>query len=156
MGSTVNKRPYPWKCHTCREMGVRPVIVDYTADMDHDGRTYAITVPKLEILECEHCHTRVLPEDAYGLFYDKLREQAGLLAPTQISQNREALHLTQKQLADYLGVAEATISRWENGGQIQQRSLDRFLRSYFAFDPVRRALADESQLTNLGATAQVG
>jgi transcriptional regulator with XRE-family HTH domain len=83
---------------------------------------------------------------------DALRRAAGLLTPGQIRTNREALGLTQKQLAGLLGLADATVSRWETGAQIQQRSLDRFQRVFFAFEEVRVALAEEQNITELGAS----
>ena len=60
-----------------------------------------------------------------------LRSHAGLLHNKEIRARREALGLTQKALAGYLQVAEATLSRWETGAQIQQRAMDAFLRSFF-------------------------
>jgi DNA-binding transcriptional regulator YiaG len=55
---------------------------------------------------------------------ESLRDAAGLLSPEQIRQNREALRLTQKQLANLMRISESTLSRWETGGQIQQRCMD--------------------------------
>ena len=73
-----------------------------------------------------------------------------MLEAAQIRQNREHLGLTQKQLAGMLGIAEATLSRWETAAQIQQRSLDRLLRLFFASAAVRKALADERRIRTLG------
>jgi len=56
------------------------------------------------------------------------RRAAGLPAPEEIRQGREKLALTQKQLANLLGVGEGTVSRWGTGARIQQRAMDRFLR----------------------------
>lgn len=139
-------RSFPWKCNACREKLVVPVTVDYATEMEHDGRTYQFTVPALMILECSNCHTRMLPDEASGKIYSKLREEAGLLEPHEIRQNRETLGLTQKELAKHLGIADSTLSRWETGGQIQQKSLDRFLRCYFAYPKMRQDLANESAL----------
>src|SRR5262245_59599655 len=119
------EREYPWKCRKCRRTAVSPVTVDYTADMEHDGRKYTVTVPQLRVLECAECHARLLPDESYLKLDEELRKQAGLLLPAQIRSNRERHNLTQKQLAALVGIAEATLSRWETGGQIQQRSLDR-------------------------------
>jgi transcriptional regulator with XRE-family HTH domain len=55
-------------------------------------------------------------------------------------------------LARLLGVGEATLSRWETGGQIQQRALDRLLRLYFAVPPARDALDGLDAHPELGAT----
>jgi DNA-binding transcriptional regulator YiaG len=53
---------------------------------------------------------------------------------------------TQKELAVQLAVAEATLSRWETGGQIQQRAMDKLLRLFFGLPAVRVALANTSTL----------
>ena len=50
------------------------------------------------------------------------------------------LLLTQKLLADHLGIAESTLSRWETGAQIQQRAFDKLLRLYFDVPEARRHL----------------
>jgi putative zinc finger/helix-turn-helix YgiT family protein len=72
---------------------------------------------------------------------DALRELVGLLTPDDIRQHREALGLTQRQLANQLGIAEATLSRWETGGQIQQQAMDNLLRVFYTIGDVRSALS---------------
>lgn len=79
---------------------------------------------------------------------DALRKAAGLLSPEQIRRGRESLGLTQKQLARNLQVCEAELSRWETGGQIQQRSFDRLMRIYFQVPEARRFL-EETAVTEL-------
>lgn len=145
-------KPYPWKCPKCRTPAVSPARVEYTANLDHDGRTYAVTLPDLEVHRCANCGNLQFTDASHERMSRALRDRVGLLQPEQIRQNREALGLTQKELAAHLGVAEATLSRWETGTQIQQRSLDRFLRAYFAFAQVRQALADEGRIPELGVT----
>jgi transcriptional regulator with XRE-family HTH domain len=55
-------------------------------------------------------------------------------------------------LAERLGVAEETISRWETGALIQSRAMDNLLRVYFANADVRAALVGGEQDPSLGAT----
>jgi putative zinc finger/helix-turn-helix YgiT family protein len=136
-------KPPPWKCGTCRERSVVPAVIPYEAEVEHDGRSYTIAFPDLGVLRCERCGTIVLPDAANQRISQALRRQAGLLTPEEIQTDREALGLTQQQLAVYLGVAEETLSRWETGAQIQQRALDRFLRVILSFPSVRAALASE-------------
>jgi transcriptional regulator with XRE-family HTH domain len=64
----------------------------------------------------------------------------GLLTPEQIRQAIERLGVSQKEVAQSLGIAEATLSRWLNEIQIQTRSLDVLLRLYFGLPAVRAAL----------------
>ena len=61
------------------------------------------------------------------------------------SSESSRLGLTQKQLADKLGLAEATLSRWETGAQIRQRSLDKLLRLFFDLAMVQEALSGVPQ-----------
>jgi len=135
-------KPFPWKCGTCRERALAPAVIDYREEVEHDARAYTISIPGLRVLKCANCGALVLDDDANQQVSDALRREAGLLTPSQIRQNREALGLTQKQLANYLQVGESTLSRWETGGQIQQRSLDRFLRLFFRLPEARYLLRE--------------
>ena len=61
--------------------------------------------------------------------------------PAEIRQKREALGLIQKQLANALQISESTLSLWEAGAQIQQRSMDKFLRAFFDLEELRSYLS---------------
>jgi len=50
------------------------------------------------------------------------------------------LGLKQQELAEQLGVAPETISRWVNGALIQSRAMDNLLRLYFDSKEVRSLL----------------
>src|SRR3990172_7403847 len=136
MSQKLKDKPFPWKCGSCRERTVVPEEVSYTTEIEHDGRTYSVTVPDLVIPCCSKCGAMVRDDAANRRISDALRKQIGLLTPEQIRRNRESLNLTQKQLAGTLGIAEATLSRWETGAQIQQRAMDRLLRVFFGFPEV--------------------
>jgi putative zinc finger/helix-turn-helix YgiT family protein len=124
-------------CATCRQKAVRPVTIDYTAEMGHDGQTYVVTVPGLEVLECTNCQARMLADDSYEKLNESLRWQVGLLSPEEIKQQRKSLGLSQQELADYLQVAQETVSRWETGAQIQQRAMNRHLLGLFKVPELR-------------------
>jgi putative zinc finger/helix-turn-helix YgiT family protein len=114
----------------------------YTTQVEHDGCLYTVTIPDLEVPRCEKCGTLVRVDAANRRVSEALRRQLGLLTPEEIRQNRDTLGLTQEQFADQLGVAEATLSRWETGAQIQQRALDNLLRLFFALPEVRSFLGN--------------
>ncbi len=135
-------KPFPWKCGTCRERGLVPAVIDYQREIGHDGRTYPIAIPALHVFRCNQCGAIVLDDEADKMVSDALRKAAGLLSPQEIRRGRESLGLTQKQLAQNLQVCEATLSRWETGGQLQTRSLDRLLRIYFQVPEARRFLEE--------------
>jgi putative zinc finger/helix-turn-helix YgiT family protein len=122
-------------------------VLDYPAEMEHDGRAYSLTIPALDVLRCESCGTRVLTDEAHQAIVTALRTAAGLLAPEEIRRRRESLGLTQKQLAACLKVADSTVSRWETGAQIQQRAMDLLLRAFFEVPQLRQYCADLAGVT---------
>ena len=83
-----------------------------------------------------------------------LRNHLGLLSADQIRTNREQLGLNQRQLAERLGVAVETISRWETGALTQSRAMDRYLRIYFGVPAVRVALESNDAFPSLGVEVQ--
>ncbi len=135
-------RPFPWKCGHCGQRAVCPTEEDYTTEVVHDGCSYKVIVPTLRVFRCRNCGEGVLDTVANRQIDSAFRRTAGLLTPEEIRSNREALGLEQKELAARLGVPEAILSRWETGGQIQQRSLDKLLRLFFDLPEVRAALAE--------------
>jgi putative zinc finger/helix-turn-helix YgiT family protein len=139
----MTARIFSPKCGKCRQKAVVLVSVPYTTQIDHDGRKYTVTLPNLTVPRCSNCGTVALDEEANREISAAFRQQAGLLSPEQIRRQRQASGLTQQALAEALGVAVSTLSRWETGGQIQQRCLDRFLRAFFDLPDLRqRLLAD--------------
>ena len=122
----------------------------YSTDVQYDGRTYTVHVPELTAPRCKNCGAMVLDDRANDQITDALRSQLGLLTPERIRENRESLGLKQRDLAKLIGVGESTLSRWETGSQIQQKSLDKLLRLYFAISQVRDVLADNDGLVELG------
>ena len=58
--------------------------------------------------------------------------------------------MSQKAVAERLGIAEATLSRWVNGLLVQSRALDNYLRVYFESPEVREMLSDVDRNPALG------
>src|SRR5271157_4821175 len=104
----VAMKPFPWKCRTCREVAVSRETTSYATDVEHDGRVYHVEVPALDVLRCTRCGVVVLDDEANQKISEAFRAAAGLLSPAAIRRHREALGLTQKQLATFLDVAEST------------------------------------------------
>jgi putative zinc finger/helix-turn-helix YgiT family protein len=139
-------KSFPWKCGECSERAVRPVtIASYETELEHDGRKYRVSLADFDVARCEKCGAMVFDDVANRKLSDSLRTEVGLLLPAQIRGHRERLGLTQKELAGYLQIAEATLSRWETGAQIQQRVMDRFLRVFFQSAEARIILGVQGQ-----------
>jgi DNA-binding transcriptional regulator YiaG len=134
-------KAYPWKCATCRELAVSPICLPtYTVEGEHDGRKYRITLSNFDVLQCSRCGAIMLSDEADDRITAALRAEIGLLSPSDIRTKRDALGLTQKELANYLKIAESTLCRWETGAQIQQRCMDGILRCFFDLVEVRSYL----------------
>jgi len=133
---------YPCKCFKCRKITVNEVVEPYVETIEHDGRAYEVSVPDLVALVCTTCGNRHLEVASQIRISEALRRAAGLLTPSEIRGFRAGLGLTQKALAEHLKIGEATLSRWETGAQIQQRSLDLLMRVYFKVEAAREYLAN--------------
>ena len=147
-------KPFPWRCLECGKKEVRPAVVSHTSEIRHDGRLYSVKVPKLRVPRCKACGELVFENEADEQIASALREQLGLLSPEEIRGNRDKLSLSQRELAEHLGVAVETISRWENGVLIPSRAMDRYLRLYFTVPAARTALTSSSAISPLGAHIQ--
>ena len=133
---------------------MRPATVRHTSQIKHDGRLYTVEVPRLRVPKCGHCGELVFDNDADEQIAQALRKQLGLLSGEQIRKNREDLGLSQRSLAEQLGVAVETISRWENGALTQTRAMDRYLRVYFGVPAARAALVEQHGVAQLGVHVQ--
>lgn len=120
------------KCPNCRNKTMHLVTTPYSTEIKHDGRAYRVSIESLEHYNCSECGDKIIPAEADVVIWNEVRNQAGLFQPHEIVAARTYHDLTQKKLAELLGVAESTICRWETGAQVQQISLDRFMRTLFA------------------------
>jgi putative zinc finger/helix-turn-helix YgiT family protein len=134
-------RPFPWRCVECREKEVYPLATDYTTTIKHDGRPYTIEVRNLAIPTCRKCGQQVFTSAEDERIRDALRAHVGLLTSQEIRAHRVKLGLGQQELAEPLGIAKETVSRWESGA-IQSRAMDNLLRLYFESEEVRRLLRE--------------
>jgi putative zinc finger/helix-turn-helix YgiT family protein len=137
----METRPYPWTCARCRQREVYSDAVDYATTIEHDGRSYTVMIPALELPKCRNCGKLVLVDSANRRISEAFRREAGLLTPEEIRAGRTRCRLDQQTFADLLGISVSTLSRWETGAQIQQRSLNRLMEAYFASAEVRRVYA---------------
>ena len=137
-------KPFPRRCPECGKKEVWPATVQHTSQIKHEGRLRTVEVPELHVPRCRACGELLFDNDADEQIARALREQLGLLSAGQIRKNREDLGLSQRSLAEHLGVAVETISRWETGALTQTRAMDRYLRVYFAVPAARAALVGKS------------
>ena len=107
--------------------------ISYDAETRHDGRSYTFTVPDLLLPVCKACGKKVFTEKVDDQITAALRANLHLLTPDEMRKGLERVNMTQKETAERLGIAEATLSRWLNETQVQSRAMDKLLRVFFAF-----------------------
>ena len=128
----------------------------YDAEVRHDARLYMFTIPQLNVPACQACGEKIFTENVDVQINAALRAHLRLLTPTEMRSALDRVGMTQKQAADRLGIAEATLSRWLNEAQIQSRAMDNLLRVFFSFPQVRTALSRDAQDPQLGVTDIAG
>lgn len=145
------ERPFPWRCRHCRELAVVPTRVDYQDEVRYDGQLVSFLARDIEIPICQNCGEKVFTEVVDDQLTAALRQHLGLLTPEQIREGIERLGLSQKEVADRLGVAEDLLWSWANGFTIQLRAMDKYLRVFFRFPEVQAALSMPTIDTGLGS-----
>jgi putative zinc finger/helix-turn-helix YgiT family protein len=153
--SKSESKAFPWRCPECGKKEVRRSTIRYTSEIKHDGRAYTVEVARLRVPKCRVCGELIFDNAADEQIAAALRRHLGLLSVEQIRTNREQLGLSQRDLADHLGVAVETISRWENGVLTQTRAMDRYLRVYFGVPAARTALVNETTAPSLGMHVEI-
>lgn len=128
------------ECPQCGKVEVESAIFDFDAEVRHDGKLHAFTVPGLRAWQCRTCGERIFTNDVDRQVNEALRSHLGLLSPREIRVGIDRVGMSQKEVAECLNIAEATLSRWLNEVQIQSKSLDTLLRIFFAFPNVRESL----------------
>jgi len=146
------ERPFPWRCRDCGQERVVPTTISYDAEVSHDGRLHAFAIPSLTLPVCQACGAKVFTEKVEDQITAALRSYLRFLTPDAMRAALDRVQMTQKEVAERLGIAEATLSRWLNETQIQTRAMDNLLRVFFAFPEVRSALRGEAQDPGLGTT----
>ncbi len=144
------ERPFPWRCRHCGQQEVILTTLAYRAEVRHDGRLHSFVIPELTLPICQACGEKVFTEDVDCQVNEALRLHLKLLTPTQIHEGVKRAGMSQKEFANCLGIAEATLSRWLNKTQIQSRAMDNLLRIFMAFPQLRTVLCGENQDPQLG------
>ena len=141
---------FPRKCIQCAQKRVVMKSMSYDAEVRHDGRSYKFNVPKLEIMICEACGEKIFTGAIDSEINIAFRKHAGLLSPAEIRAGIKRIGMNQKEVAESLGLAEATLSRWLNETQIQSRAMDNLLRTFFSFPRARQILSAEIRDSTFG------
>jgi putative zinc finger/helix-turn-helix YgiT family protein len=128
-------------CPMCGARERRPATIDYRTRIRLDRRMIDVHVPALPVEECGACGERFFGNVSDRMIDDALRSSAGLLTSSQLESARQELGIgTQQELAELIGVAPASLSRWMKGHVVQGRLADTMLRVFFGVPEARAFL----------------
>ena len=147
-------KPFPWRCPECGKKEVRAARVAYTAEIKYDGRLYTVEIPDLFVPRCGACGELAFDIRADEQIARHCEISLAFCPPSRSAPTGRSLGLSQRQLAEHLGVAVGTISRWETGALTQSRAMDRYLRVFFGAPALRVALESNDAFPSLGVEVQ--
>ena len=114
-------------CPICGEAGV--VTYDHHDTFEYGSGEAAVTLQvELPIRRCEACDFEFLDQEGERLKHEAVCRHLGVLTSAEIRQIRKRYGMTRSSFAEFTGLGEATLNRWENGVLIQNRANDRYLR----------------------------
>jgi len=129
-------------CEDYRETNVLEHEETYTV------RGRKITVP-VRSKNCSSCGESIgsddVDQEVLNAVYAEYRRQADLLTPERIKEIRKRYRLSQKSLAALLGMSEATVNRYEQGG-LQDQAHDVAIRACESPEFVRDLLGRKGHL----------
>ncbi len=129
MKTNPTKNNFPTFCPACDAEGDVWETRNKNTEQVFRGESFSLPV---KAVGCKHCGFTLLPdgesERLVKATWGAYRKKYGLLTAGEIRVLRKGRNMTQKQFADYLGVGEASVKRWERG-LVQDRSSDQLIRA---------------------------
>lgn len=100
------EQPFPLECPHCASTSIALTEIDYLTQVKHEGRLERFHVRDLRIPICALCGEKIFTEEVDRQINQALREHLKLLSPEEIRSSIEQLGMSQKEVAQALGVAE--------------------------------------------------
>jgi putative zinc finger/helix-turn-helix YgiT family protein len=102
--------------------------------------TLKVRAENVPVRQCDNCGEVMSGPEAANVRHEAICGAAGLLPPAAIKALRERFDWSQEHLADLTGFGVATISRWERGRLLQNRSNNKVLLALGDCTPFREYL----------------
>jgi putative zinc finger/helix-turn-helix YgiT family protein len=138
----MKERLYP-NATQCPECG-QGQLVAFTRteefDFDLGDETVKVRAENVPLQKCDRCGTIVSGPAAAKVRHEAVCRAAGLLTPTEIKAIRDQFGWSQQYLAQLTDFGVATISRWERGRLLQNRSNNKVLQALGDCPPFREYL----------------
>ncbi len=116
----------------CPECGQGQLLsLSRTEDFDFDlgDETVNVHAENVPVQKCDKCGEVMSGPAAAKVRHEALCHAVGLLTPSEIRALRDNFGWSQQYLADLTDFGVATVSRWERGRLLQNRSADKVLQA---------------------------
>ena len=109
-------------------------------DFDLGEQIIKVRAENVPVEECDACGEVLTGPAAASVRHDAICRAAGLLSPAEIKSLRDQFGWSQNHLADLTDFGIATVSRWERGRLLQNRSANKMLLAIRDCPPFRKYL----------------
>ncbi len=110
------------KCPECEAGYLVPFTRDEEFDFDLGEEIVKVIARDVPVERCDSCGLIASGIVAAMVRHEAICQAAGLLLPSEIKAIREKFGWSQQHLADLTGFPVATVSRWERGRLLPNRS----------------------------------
>lgn len=129
------------KCPECGQGQLLALTRTEEFDFDLGEETVKVRAENVPVQKCDQCGEVISGPAAATVRHEAICCAAGLLPPAGIKAIREQFGWSQQNLADLTGFGVATVSRWERGRLLQNRSNNKVLLALRDCPPFREYLA---------------
>jgi putative zinc finger/helix-turn-helix YgiT family protein len=121
--------PTGTKCPECGQGRLFAFNRTEEFDFDLGGEMVKVRAENVPVQKCDKCGEVLTGPAAAKIQHEAICRAAGLLTPSEIAGLRERFGWSQQDLADLTGFGSATVSRWERGRLLQNRSANMVLQA---------------------------
>jgi len=128
------------KCPECERGHLVPFTRDEELDYDLGEETIKVISRDVPVERCDACGMVASGPAAAKVRHEAVCRAVGLLTPSEIKALRDKFGWSQQYLADLTDFGIATVSRWERGRLLQNRSNNKVLKAIRDCPPFREYL----------------
>jgi putative zinc finger/helix-turn-helix YgiT family protein len=128
------------RCPECGQGQLIALTRTEQFDFDLGDETVKVRAENVPVQQCDKCGEVISGPVAATMRHEAICRAAGLLTPAEIKGIREKFGWSQQNLADLAGFGVATVSRWERGRLLQNRSSNKTLLALRDCPPFRKYL----------------
>ncbi|MBO6514246.1 MAG: helix-turn-helix domain-containing protein [Phycisphaerales bacterium] len=146
----AKQNPIPSRCPSCLANAMQQARTTVTSVVKYESAKHTVVAENCPVFVCGDCGEQLYYSETFEIIDRQFRSNIGILLAEEIKKNRNALGLTQVELAAKIRISPESISRWEKGHIRQSRSSDLLLRLFFGLPDVRTCVHAAASDFNFG------